>query len=120
MAPPPVTAAAVLLWEALLVDGREASPLFAEFHLPPRHPAAALVAPTKDAGVSRQPVVEAELPPWKRPGKDRAAWVAETVGGAVDKVVGRRMGPEEPLMSAGLDSLSMHLARSALDFSFSG
>lgn len=39
---------------------------------------------------------------------ERAAWVQAAISQAVVAVLGRPIGPEEPLMSAGLDSLGAH------------
>lgn len=39
---------------------------------------------------------------------ERAAWVQAAISQTVSAVLGRPVGPEEPLMSAGLDSLGAH------------
>ena len=41
---------------------------------------------------------------------ERADWVRGAISQAVVAILGRTVGPEEPLMSAGLDSLGAHLS----------
>ncbi len=50
-------------------------------------------------------VIEEEEGGGAMPASERAAWMQETVLQAVVAMLGREAGPEEPLMTAGLDSL---------------
>ena len=49
------------------------------------------------------------LPEWMGMShEERATWVRRAISQAVVAILGRSVGPEEPLMSAGLDSLGKH------------
>ena len=49
------------------------------------------------------------LPEWAGMSHDeRAEWLRGAISQAVIAILGRSVGPEEPLMSAGLDSLGIH------------
>lgn len=123
-----IVMAAALLWERLLVDGRQQAPYFAEFAAV----AAAVAAQTGDpAGAdasvtvavarSRRPeqpakqaaVLEpakaaaaASLPPWATMGREeRVAFFVSQLSALVAHAAGKEVGPNEPLLSAGLDSL---------------
>ena len=107
-----VALASRLIWKKLLVAGRERSPFFAE-HL---HAQAALATLTPHPGsgwAAVQPVapglrqsVPAEAAPLSSPaGRDWAAAGAALVADTVQRLLGRPLRPDEPFMSAGLDSL---------------
>ena len=49
---------------------------------------------------------DAQAPAWAAmPAAERAAWMQATILQAVSTTLGRTVGLEEPLMTAGLDSL---------------
>lgn len=129
--------AAGLLWERLLVEGRQQKHFYGEF-APLTTAAAAAVArpavssPDATATVSvvarsgkarrRQrkhdpevqqplapvaaPAAASDLPAWRfMPLAERAAYFADEVSALVARAAGKAVGPEEPLLSAGLDSL---------------
>ncbi|CAL8465609.1 g5145 [Coccomyxa elongata] len=114
----PQMAAAVFKWDRLLVGERASMHFYAEFaaQTTPQNfvdhgeveTAAQSIASSVD-GVSQEGQGEggnASRLPWAgmQP-VQRAAWVQAAISQAVSAVLGRPVGPEEPLTSAGLDSL---------------
>lgn len=128
--------AAALLWERLLVDGRQQAPFFAEFAA-----VAAAAAPgneSADASVtvavarrrrgernSKQAAVKqpaevqqpaevpaaVALPAWATMDQaERFVYFSGDLAAMVERAAGKAVGPNEPLLSAGLDSLGKRCA----------
>lgn len=111
----PQLAGAVLLWDRLLTEARSKAPFYSEFVPEKKGTASAAPLSGPSATVaSSQPLAarpdqassSAEGPAWLRmPLEARAAWIRGIVTATIAKIVGRDVSPQEPLMSAGLDSL---------------
>ncbi|PSC67784.1 polyketide synthase [Micractinium conductrix] len=113
--------AAALVWERLLVDGRQRQPFYAEFagvtaaagqHQQGSSGADAVVTVTSSQRSGRnkrgaQPAVaSSSYPAWQVLSlKKRAALFTEKVSAIVAHMLGHAVGPAQPLISAGLDSL---------------
>ncbi len=102
-----------LLWTTLLVAGRERSPFYAE-HLHAQRAAVTLTSAQDSAGAAVRRAVSGTLrtsTPAATPssvpqaGRDWAAAGAALVADTVQRLLGRPLRPDEPFMSAGLDSL---------------
>lgn len=128
--------AAALLWERLLVDGRQQAPFFAEFAAVA---AAAAARPDKDADASVTVAVAghrrikarskhgdqpqaaeatpaAPLPAWATMGwAERLEYFTDQLSALVAHAVGKAVGASEPLLSAGLDSLGARACLSSHD-----
>ena len=103
-----------LLWDRVLVAGRERSPFFAE-HLrshprAPARPAHNAPSPTRVPGPVPERAQQRREGAGAHRGGERARWdwptaAAALVAGAGQRLLGRALLPDEPFMSAGLDSL---------------
>ena len=105
-----------LLWDRLLVAGRERSPFFAE-HLRSHLPGRAAATPVLAApSAMHAPGTVSEHGQQRREGagargggerarRDWATAAAALVADAGQRLLGRALRPDEPFMSAGLDSL---------------
>jgi acyl carrier protein len=97
---PPVALAAGLRWDRLMVGPRSNAPFYSDF--------ASEAAAAAPAPPAPQEVVDRVAPPPPAAAARAAAAqpnVAALVVAAVSSAVGRAVGPEEPLVAAGLDSL---------------
>ena len=113
----------VLLWDALLTKQRKASFFYAEFSkqrldVVKEH---IITAALQAAAISQDPrgplpseslpdlvVAPKDEPDWLyMDGAGREAWAAKVVTAAIIRIVGAPVGRDEPLMSAGVDSLGM-------------
>lgn len=103
-----------LLWDRLLVAGRERSPFFAE-HLrshprAPARPALDAPSPTHVPGPAPEHAQQRREGAGahrsgERARRDWATAAAALVADAGQRLLGRALLPDEPFMSAGLDSL---------------
>ena len=102
-----------LLWASLLVAGRERSPFYAE-HLHAQGAAVSLASVQFSAGAAVQRAASGILrssTPAATPssvppaGRDWATAGAALVADTMQRLLGRPLRPDEPFMSAGLDSL---------------
>ena len=120
--------AAGLVWERLLVDGRQHQPFYAEFVDASAAAAAqqqqagyagdVVITVTfsqpassskPEAGLAQQPMMptDSSQPAWRVLSiRQRTAYFTEKVSAIIARTIGQTVGPAEPLMSAGLDSLS--------------
>lgn len=102
-----------LLWDRLLVAGRERSPFFAEHvrsHSAPARPALDAPSPTHVPGPAPEHAQQRREGAGAHRGGERARrdWAtaaAALVADAGQRLLGRALLPDEPFMSAGLDSL---------------
>ena len=108
-----VAMASRLIWKNLLAAGRERSPFFAEY-LHAQAPVATQTAAQDSGGAAVQAAVpgprHSSTPAVAAPavppaGQDWAAAGAALVADTVQRLLGRPLRPDEPFMSAGLDSL---------------
>ncbi len=122
--------AAALLWERLLVDGRQQAPFFAEFAAVAAAAAAGnegadasvtvAVAPRRrgerhSKQAAMQQITEAPaavaLPAWATMDQaERFVHFSSELAAMVERAAGKAVGPNEPLLSAGLDSLGKRFA----------
>ncbi len=102
-----------LLWASLLVAGRERSPFYAE-HLHAQAAAVTLTSAQHSTGGAVQRAASGTLrsrapaatpPSVPQAARDWAAAGAALVADTVQRLLGRPLRPDEPFMSAGLDSL---------------
>lgn len=106
------------MWQRLLTGSRAAMHFYSEFAQPPVLPSQAIPAaaaaqePNQAASAATTtPAAAAEVdggdgPIWMAmSAMDRARWMQETISQAVVATLGRKVGLEEALMTAGLDSL---------------